>query len=141
MEVARRYFISLGSLQPARQVCADPRRPPQHGSSMVTTLSRGDPLCGFPRSALGCGICLSHPYRTSLPRMVLNFHFYAHSDPVPDGHFRAMSGDAAGPVFYTTFPAPGMARKRTLGKLTIEPVDVGGLKLTKPWVHLSLIHI
>ena len=138
MEVARRYFISLGSLQPARQVCADPRHPPQHGGSTVTTLSRGDPLCGFLMSVLGCGICLSHPYRTSPPRMVLNFHFYAHSDPIPDGHFRAMSGAAAGWVFYTTFPAPDMARKRTLGKLTIEPVDVGGPKLTKPWVHCPM---
>ena len=83
-------------------------------------------------SVLGCGICLSHPYRTSRPRKVLNFHFFAYSDPRPGGHFRAMSGPAAGRVFYTTFPAPDMARKRTLGKLTIEPVDVGGLKLTKP---------
>jgi len=97
-------FISLGSLQPARQVCADPRHPPQHGGSTVTTLSRGDPLCGFPMSVLGCGICLSHPYRTSLPRMVLNFHFYAHSDPIPDGHFRAMSGAAAGRVFLYNIP-------------------------------------
>ena len=70
--------------------------------------------------------------------MVLNFHFYAHSDPIPDGHFRAMSGAAAGRVFYTTFPAPDMARKRTLGKLTIEPVDVGGPKLAKPWVHCPM---
>ena len=108
------------------------------GVSTVTTLSRGDPLCGFPMSVLGCGICLSHPYRTSLSREVLNFHFYAHSDPIPDGHFRAMSGAAAGPVFYTTFPAPDMARKRTLGKLTIEPVDVGGPKLAKPWVHCPM---
>ena len=49
-----------------------------------------------------------------------------------------MSGAAAGWVFYTTFPAPDMARKRTLGKLTIEPVDVGGPKLTKPWVHCPM---
>ena len=89
-------------------------------------------------SVLGCGICLSHPYRTSPPRKVLNFHFFAYSDPRPGGHFRAMSGPAAGRVFYTTFPAPDMARKRTLGKLTIEPVDVGGPKLTKPWVHCPM---
>ena len=31
-----------------------------------------------------------------------------------------------------------MARKRTLGKLTIEPVDVGGPKLAKPWVHCPM---
>ena len=70
--------------------------------------------------------------------MVLNFHFYAHSDPIPGGHFRAMSVAAAGPVFYTTFPATDMARKRTLGKLTIEPVDVGGPKLAKPWVRCPM---
>ena len=89
-------------------------------------------------SVLGCGICSSHPNNTSPPRKVLNFHFFAYSDPRPGGHFRAMSGAAAGWVFYTTFPAPDMARKRTLGKLTIEPVDVGGPKLAKPWVHCPM---
>ena len=89
-------------------------------------------------SVLGCGICSSHPNNTSRPRKVLNFHFFAYSDPRPGGHFRAMSGAAAGWVFYTTFPAPDMARKRTLGKLTIEPVDVGGPKLAKPWVHCPM---
>ena len=34
--------------------------------------------------------------------MVLNFHFYAQSDPIPDGHFRAMSGADAGRFFIVT---------------------------------------
>ena len=89
-------------------------------------------------SVLGCGICSSHPNNTSRPWKVLNFHFFAYSDPRPGGHFRAMSGAAAGWVFYTTFPAPDMARKRTLGKLTIEPVDVGGPKLTKAWLYYPM---
>ena len=54
----------------------------------------------------------------------------------------AISGPCPGPLqdefFYTTFPAPDMARKRALGKLTIEPVDVGGPKLAKPWVRCPM---
>ena len=49
-----------------------------------------------------------------------------------------MTGAAAGWVFYTTFPAPDMARKRTLGKLTIETVEFGGPKLTKSWVQCPM---
>ena len=138
MEVARRYFCLAWHAGPRSRLCAEPRRPRLPLAARRPPFREETPFEGPRCRFWGAGS--AHHTQTIL-RFSGKFLTFIFSPTVTPGP-AAISGPCPGPLqdefFYTTFPAPDMARKRTLGKLTIEPVDVGGPKLAKPWVHCPM---